>query len=83
MNEQKKLQRMIETYSFVLYETALYLDTHPNCRHALDYYAKYNSKLKEALEKYQSCYGPMTIFGAKDGQEWRWVKEPWPWEYKA
>ena len=52
MNEQKKLQRMIQTYSFVIYETALYLDTHPHCRAALEYYAKYNAKLQEAVEKY-------------------------------
>lgn len=83
MNEQKKLQRMIQTYSFVIYETALYLDTHPHCRAALEYYAKYNAKLQEAVEKYESRFGPMTIFNGKSCDEWQWVKEPWPWEYNA
>jgi len=74
---------MIETYSFVLYETALYLDTHPTCRAALDYYAKYNARLHEAVEKYESRFGPLTIFGNKSCDDWQWTKAPWPWEYKA
>lgn len=83
MNEQRKLQRMIETYSFVLYETALYLDTHPHCRAALEYYGKYNARLKEAMEKYESRFGPITIYGNRNCEEWQWVKEPWPWEFNA
>ncbi|MBQ2277015.1 MAG: spore coat protein CotJB, partial [Clostridia bacterium] len=35
MNDQKKLKKMIENCAFVVYETALYLDTHPDCRAAL------------------------------------------------
>jgi len=82
MNEQKKLYRMIQQVSFVLYETALYLDTHPDCRPALEYFNRYNTRLRELKEKYQSRYGSLTIFGQKDcSDQWQWVNTPWPWEY--
>ncbi len=82
MNDQKKMQyqKMIQTYSFVLHETALYLDTHPDCRQALRYYAKYRDKLAEAMRMYEEKYGPMTICGNNSCDSWDWVKEPWPWE---
>lgn len=83
MQDQKKLYKQIQTYSFVLYETALYLDTHPTCRPALAYYEKYRCRLREALEAYESQYGPMTIFTNQNTQCWDWVTEPWPWEIEC
>lgn len=80
MNDQKKLKKMIETYSFVLYETALYLDTHPDCRPALRYFAKYREKLTDAVRLYEEEYGPVTMYGNKSVDSWNWVEQPWPWE---
>jgi len=80
MNDQKKLKKMIETYSFVLYETVLYLDTHPDCRSALRHYAKYREKLLEAMRMYEAEYGPLTMYGNTSCDSWNWVREPWPWE---
>lgn len=80
MNDQKKLKKMIENCAFVVYETALYLDTHPDCRAALRYYAKYREKLMEAMRLYEESYGPVTLYGNRSCDSWDWVKEPWPWE---
>ena len=80
MNEQKKLFRMIQNYSFVIQETALYLDTHPNCRQALRYMEKYRRLLDEATCMYEENYGQLTHMSSYCGDSWRWVKEPWPWE---
>ena len=38
MNERNKLMNRIRNTGFVIQETALYLDTHPQCRKALRYY---------------------------------------------
>lgn len=82
MNDQKKLYKLIQTYSFVIYETALYLDSHPTCRKALEHYNKYREKLAEATRMYEESYGPMTIMGQNACHDsWRWVETPWPWEY--
>lgn len=83
MNDQKKLYNLIQTCSFVLYETALYLDGHPDCRKALDYYNRYREKLEAASRTYENRYGPLTIYGNRsDGDRWEWVETPWPWEYE-
>lgn len=80
MNEQKKWMHTIQRYSFAVTEAALYLDTHPNCLRALRYYEKYRQLYKEAVEKYEECFGPLTIYGNRSTDCWRWVEEAWPWE---
>lgn len=80
MNEQRKLFRFIQSCSFAIQETALYLDTHPNCRSALRYMEKYRRLLREAENKYEEKYGQLTITSGIGTDSWRWVKEPWPWE---
>lgn len=82
MNDKKKLYKLIQTYSFIIYETVLYLDGHPTCRKALDYLGKYKAKLREVTALYESQYGPLTIMGGDDcGDSWKWIETPWPWEY--
>ena len=80
MNDKKTLYKQIQTYSFVLYETVLYLDGHPNCRKALAYHAKVKAKLAEATARYEEMFGPLTILGQGCGDSWKWVETPWPWE---
>ena len=80
-NEQKRLYRMMQTYAFALQETALYLDTHPNCRAALSYFRKYNARLAEATMQYEAKYAPVTVRGQDCGERWKWTDGPWPWEY--
>ena len=79
MNEQKKLLKALQNYTFILTETALYLDTHPYCRQALRYYEKYRRLCDEVKKRYEEQYGPLTP-GASCGDCWKWVTEPWPWE---
>ena len=80
MNEQKKLLKLIQNYSFVVTETVLYLDTHPHCRAALQHYQKYRKLYHEALATYEEKYGPLTMYNNLSTDSWKWVSEPWPWE---
>ncbi len=80
MNEQKKLFKMIQQHSFAVNEAALYLDTHPNCRQALRFYAKHRDMLKEVMAMYEEKYGPITMYGVTCNDHWTWTTEPWPWE---
>ena len=82
-NEQRRLYRMMQQYAFVLQETALYLDTHPNCRAALSYFRKNNARLAEVTAQYEAKYGPVTYYGQDCGEHWKWVDTPWPWEDSA
>ena len=80
MNEQRKLMNRIQNTCFVIQETALYLDTHPQCRKALRYYNIAIREREDAIRQYEARFGPVSIHGNQDENCWRWVTEPWPWE---
>lgn len=80
MNDKNKLLKLIQSYSFILNETVLYLDTHPNCRQALRYYKNYRDKLLEAIRVYEEKHGQINIYGGSSPDSWKWVSEAWPWE---
>ena len=82
MNDQRKLFRQIQVFSFAVYEAALYLDGHPCDKRAIEYYNKYNSRLLELKDRYEKSFGPLTING-NDGCKWKWTEAPWPWEYDS
>ena len=70
----------IRALSFVKVELELYLDTHPNCRTALDYYRKTVDALDELMIKYHNEKGPLRAEGVLTDDGWTWVSEPWPWQ---
>lgn len=77
-----KMKRNIQKLAFAVHEAVLYLDGHPCCKKALAYYHKYNALLQEAVCEYEKNFGPLTQYGVT-GDEWTWIKGPWPWEYEA
>lgn len=81
-NDMMKLCEQIRSLEFVKNELELYLDTHPSCQTALDYYRKTLDALNKDTELYQSLYGPLTAAGTVSTTEWTWVNAPWPW-YKG
>lgn len=79
MNEQIKLLKKIQTYSFWVTDIVLYLDTHPGCRQALKHYHKYKKLYNDAVCQYEEKYGPLTMYN-NSHDCWKWANEPWPWE---
>lgn len=82
MNEQAKLFRRIQILNFCIIDTALFLDTHPCDKKALEHYEKNNELLKELAHEYEDKYGPLTMFGVSC-DTWSWYCAPWPWELEA
>lgn len=80
MDEKETLMNRIRVCDFVLLETSLFLDTHPDNRMALEHYKKYQQLAKAAHEEYVKKYGPMTKGDYDGGDRWKWVDGPWPWE---
>lgn len=74
------LAEQIRALSFVKTELELYLDTHPDCRTALDYYYKTINELKRLTEQYENTVGPLTAMGNVSADQWHWVDGPWPWQ---
>lgn len=80
MQERNKLLKRLQVCDFVLIETALYLDTHPNDQIALEYYQKHLQMQRETKAEYVSKYGPISMSDYNGEKTWRWIEEPWPWE---
>ena len=78
--DRGSLLKRIQAADFALYETALYLDGHPNNRKALEYYRATRDQLKELREEYARAYGPLTMYDNDSDSSWQWVDKPWPWE---
>ena len=57
-NEQEKLLHDIGVLDFVVIELALYLDTHPTDRNAMEYYNHYNRMTNQAKKEYSEKFGP-------------------------
>lgn len=82
MTEQENLMRRLQVQGFVLMDTGLYLDTHPNDKKALDYHNRYSGMYQQTKTEYERRFGPITM-GVNDGNSWTWVETPWPWEGSA
>lgn len=74
------LADQIRALTFVKTELELYLDTHPRCRTALDYYRQTIDELKRLTEMYENTTGPLTAQGNVSTEQWNWVDGLWPWQ---
>lgn len=81
--DKDRLLRTIQMYGFSIDDILLYLDTHPNCREALECYHKYNDLRKKAVKEYNRLYGPLNVKQIESNEKWTWSCDPWPWERSA
>lgn len=68
---------------FVLVETLLYLDTHPQDAKALAYYSEMKCKYEQARKKYNELIGPLQFTDCTNENYWSWVATPMPWEVEG
>lgn len=83
MTNREILLKRLQICDFVLIETGLFLNTHPDNQDALTYYQKHLKLRQETLEEYERRYGPVTQQSQPaNSDRWEWVNGPWPWENK-
>lgn len=75
---QKELMHHIQVCDFILTETALYLDGHPDDQEALAYYHKHRDMREEYIKQYEEMFGPFTIAGVTSKEKWTWSTTPMP-----
>ena len=80
MNQKQVLLNRIRVCDFVLTESALYLDTHPDDAQALEFYHKHLAMRQQAMEEYSKQYGTLVRTQPHSTEHWDWVDNPWPWE---
>lgn len=83
MKNRNELMCIIQKYDFALYDLMLYLDTHPNCRHARQLFDKYRKKREEAVSEYVRRFGPINALQSDTEKKWNWTNGPYPWEREA
>lgn len=83
MNERIRLLRRLQAEDFATLEAVLYLDGHPTNKKALAFYDKHRAIAKGLRDEYEGKYGPITIYGNNDNNDWHWIDKPWPWEREA
>lgn len=72
----------LQTLAFALQELSLYLDTHREDTAALEMYRTYQKLYHRYMMEYSTECGPLTHVCPTEG-EYRWLDDPWPWEYSA
>ena len=85
VNEKLKPDTMlsqIQSLCFAIQELALYLDTHRDDKEALEVYQAYQKMYHNAKQQYVQSFGPLNHMSPTEG-EYRWLDDPWPWEYCA
>lgn len=73
----------LQTLGFALVELGEYLDTHADDKEAFELFQSYAKLYRQGLEEYERMHGPLTQRGAAAGEEYQWLKDPWPWDYAA
>jgi len=73
----------LQVLAFAIQELALYLDTHRDDQEALELYQQYQQMYHNCKDKYTETVGPMNHRIPTKGEEYRWLDDPWPWEYAA
>ena len=68
---------------FVADELELYLDTHSEDKEAFTMYQTFLVLKKEAHERYIKLAGPIMQEDMLCMDSYRWLDDPWPWDYQA
>lgn len=76
--DDKLLQDVYES-GFALDEATLYLDTHPKCPKAMQYFQNARRMNQQAIRAYEEANGPLFVSNQEEKQ-WKWIQGPWPWE---
>ena len=72
----------LQALEFVVLELGIYLDTHPDDTEAFALFKQYAAMEKAARAAYEARFGPLMKSSAASGDRYRWLQDPWPWNYQ-
>lgn len=79
-NEQTELLLNVDQLSFAAHELNLYLDIHPTDQPMIQLFNKYQAMAQDAIQKYESKYGPLSVSFPSEANHFSWEAYAWPWE---
>ena len=71
----------LQTLGFAIQELALYLDTHPADKEALELYREYQKLYNHCTGEYLKKHRPLDHMQESSAPDYMWLNDPWPWEY--
>ena len=71
----------LQALEFVVLELGTYLDTHPDDTEAFELFKQYSAMEQSAKAAYEAKFGPITKTSAAAGSSYRWLQDPWPWNF--
>ncbi len=76
------MMRRIQEIDFAVIDLNLFLDTHPNCREALELFTKLAATSKSLKNDFQRKYGPLCAKDSPNTVPFVWVSDDnkWPWQ---
>lgn len=72
----------LQALEFVVLELGIYLDTHPDDMEAFQLFQQYAAMEKSAKAAYEKRFGPLMKSTAATEDTYRWLQDPWPWNYQ-
>lgn len=79
MKTRKELDHAITKVSFAMDDTRLYLDTHPECMDAIEYFKKLQIIRHGLMKEYTERFGTIYSYNMGDCDNWSWNEGPLPW----
>ena len=73
----------LQVLAFAIQELALYLDTHREDREAMELYHTYQQMYHKGMMEFGDAGKPLNHHTPGKGKQYRWLDDPWPWEYAA
>ncbi len=71
----------LQAIGFAIQELALYLDTHKDDHEAYELYTAMQKMYSDVKDAYEKECGPLTHYSRTKQKEYKWLDDPWPWEY--
>ena len=82
--KRDELMHKIQETGFAVYDTVLFLDSHPTCRMALDFYTDNKRIYENYAAEHEKIFGSLTERGPPAvAESGTWIQGPWPWELEA
>ena len=82
-SQEREMLGTIQQTSFVLDDLRLYLDTHPEDKEAFELLQSTIRLSNEGRERYVKRFGPITVRDLEHCNQYAWLQDTWPWDYKG
>jgi len=79
-NNRDELLKQLTILDFMLVDLALFLNTHPQEREAIEEYNAVACEADRVRADFERLFGPLCSYRSKNpAPVWTWMDDPWPW----